>query len=60
VLSIDEKTGIRRPIPQNTPTGRATSRKAHRRAFESSYGTVSIIAALHVHTGQVLTETSPQ
>jgi len=57
VLSIDEKTGItarsrKHPDRPGTP-GRRT-----RREFEYvRHGTVSIIAALNVHTGQVLTET---
>lgn len=57
VLSVDEKTGItarsrKRPdIPERPGRPR-------RREFEYvRHGTVSIIAALDVHTGQVLTET---
>ncbi|WP_406016377.1 IS630 family transposase [Streptomyces sp. NBC_00984] len=57
VLSIDEKTGItarsRKHPDQPGGPGRRT-----RREFEYvRHGTVSIIAALNVHSGQVLTET---
>jgi hypothetical protein len=56
VLSVDEKTGItarsRKHPDQPERSGRRT-----RREFEYvRHGTVSIIAALNVHTGQVLTE----
>ncbi|HYS37989.1 MAG TPA: IS630 family transposase [Pseudonocardiaceae bacterium] len=56
VLSVDEKTGItarsRKHPDQPEQPGRRT-----RREFEYvRHGTVSIIAALNVHTGQVLTE----
>lgn len=57
VLSVDEKTGItarsRKHSDQPARPGRRT-----RREFEYvRHGTVSIVAALNVHTGQVLTET---
>lgn len=57
VISVDEKTGItarsRKHPDQPSSPGRRT-----RREFEYiRHGTVSIIAALNVHTGQVLTET---
>jgi transposase len=56
VLSVDEKTGItarsRKHPDQPGRPGRRT-----RREFEYiRHGTVSIVAALDVHTGQVLTE----
>ncbi|MEY9895815.1 transposase [Catenulispora sp. MAP12-49] len=56
VVSIDEKTGItarsRKHPDQPGRPGRRT-----RREFEYvRHGTVSIIAALNVHTGQVLTQ----
>jgi len=57
VISVDEKTGItarsRKHPDQTSRPGRRT-----RREFEYvRHGTVSIVAALNVHTGQVLTET---
>jgi len=57
VISVDEKTGItarsRKHPDQPGQPGRRT-----RREFEYvRHGTVSIVAALNVHTGQVLTET---
>ncbi|MBS2533834.1 IS630 family transposase [Catenulispora sp. NF23] len=57
VFSVDEKTGItarsRKHPDQLGQPGRRT-----RREFEYiRHGTVSIVAALNVHTGQVLTET---
>jgi transposase len=57
VISVDEKTGItarsRKHPDQAARAGRRT-----RREFEYvRHGTVSIIAALNVHTGQVMTET---
>lgn len=56
VISVDEKTGItarsRKHPDQPGSPGQRT-----RREFEYiRHGTVSIIAALNVHTGQVLTE----
>ncbi|MFJ7280338.1 IS630 family transposase [Kitasatospora sp. NPDC098663] len=56
VVSVDEKTGItarsRKHPDQPGRPGRRT-----RREFEYvRHGTVSIIAALDVHTGQILTE----
>lgn len=56
VISVDEKTGItarsRKHPDQPGRPGRRT-----RREFEYvRHGTVSIVAALNVHTGQVLTE----
>jgi transposase len=57
VVCVDEKTAIgarsRKHPDQPVRPGRPT-----RREFEYvRHGTVSIIAALHVHTGQVITET---
>jgi transposase len=56
VFSVDEKTGITaRSRKHPDQPGRAGRRT--RREFEYvRHGTVSIIAALNVHTGQVLTE----
>jgi transposase len=56
VLSVDEKTGItarsRKHPDQPARPGHRT-----RREFEYiRHGTISIIAALNVHTGQILTE----
>ena len=56
VVCIDEKTGIQaksRKYPQRPPA----PGHAARREFEyARHGTMSIIAALHVATGQVVTE----
>jgi transposase len=57
VLSVDEKTGItarsRKHPDQPARPGRRT-----RREFEYlRHGTVSVVAALDVHTGQVITQT---
>ncbi|MCO6003917.1 IS630 family transposase [Actinoallomurus purpureus] len=56
VISVDEKTGITaRSRKHPDQPGRPGQRT--RREFEYiRHGTVSIIAALNVHTGQVLTE----
>ena len=56
VLSIDEKTGIqaKRRIAGDRPAG---SGRARRREFEYRRdGTVSLVAALAVHSGEVLAE----
>ncbi|MGH3198588.1 MAG: IS630 family transposase [Streptosporangiaceae bacterium] len=56
VICIDEKTGIQakyRRYPQRPPT---PGRPARREFEYVRNGTVSIIAALHVATGQVATE----
>lgn len=55
MLSVDEKTGItarsRKHPDQPARPGRRT-----RREFEYlRHGTVSVVAALDVHTGQVIT-----
>ena len=57
VFSVDEKTGITaRSRKHPDQPGRPGQRT--RREFEYvRHGTVSIIAALNVHTGQVLTQT---
>lgn len=56
VISVDEKTGITaRARKHPDQPGRPGQRT--RREFEYiRHGTVSIVAALNVHTGQVLTE----
>jgi transposase len=57
VLSIDEKTAIAARSRKH-PDSRVQTGRPARREFEyTRHGTVSIIAALDVHTGQVLTET---
>jgi transposase len=56
VLSIDEKTGITARSHKH-PEQPARPGRRTRREFEYiRHGTISIIAALDVHTGQVLTE----
>ena len=56
VICIDEKTGIQAKHRKH-PGRAARRRRAARREFEYvRHGTVSIIAALHVATGQVITE----
>ena len=46
------------PAPANTPTGQEAPASAPAGSSNTSaHGTVSITAALNVHTGQVLTET---
>jgi transposase len=54
VLSVDEKTGITARSRKHPDQPERPDRRT-RREFER-HGTVSIIAALNVHTGQVLTE----
>lgn len=57
VLSVDEKTGITARSRKH-PDAPARPGQLVRREFEYvRHGTVSIIAALEVHTGQVLTQT---
>jgi transposase len=56
VICIDEKTGIQarsRRYPQRPP---APGRPARREFVYVRHGTVSIVAALHVATGQVVVE----
>lgn len=56
VVCIDEKTAIGARSRKH-PTQPARAGRVARREFEYvRHGTVSIIAALHVHTGQVITE----
>jgi len=56
VICLDEKTGIQARY-RKYPERRARRGRAARREFEYvRNGTVSIIAALHVATGQVITE----
>ncbi|MEU3734179.1 IS630 family transposase [Streptomyces sp. NPDC033538] len=56
VLSIDEKTAIAARSRKH-PTSRATPGRAARREFEYvRHGTASLIAALDVRSGEVLTE----
>jgi transposase len=56
VVCIDETTAIGARSRKH-PTQPARPGRAARREFEYvRHGTVSIIAALHVHTGQVITE----
>jgi transposase len=56
VLSVDEKTAMQARSRRH-PTRRARPGSPERREFEyRRHGTVSIVAALDVHTGQVLVE----
>ncbi|MBB1252593.1 IS630 family transposase [Streptomyces sp. OF3] len=56
VLSVDEKTAMQARSRRH-PTRPARPGQAERREFEyRRHGTASIIAALDVHTGQVLVE----
>jgi hypothetical protein len=57
VLSIDEKTGITARSRKHPDTPAGPGRRTRREFEYVRHGTVSIIAALNVHTGQVLTET---
>lgn len=57
VLSVDEKTGIGARSRKHPDTLEQPGRRARREFEYVRHGTVSIIAALNVHTGQVLTET---
>lgn len=57
VISVDEKTGITARSRKH-PDQPATPGRRTRREFEYvRHGTVSITAALDVHTGQILTQT---
>jgi transposase len=56
-LSIDEKTGITARSRKHPDRPGGPGRRARREFEYVRHGTVSIIAALDVHTGQVLTET---
>jgi transposase len=56
VLSVDEKTAMQARSRRH-PTRRARPGQLERREFEyRRHGTASIVAALDVHTGQVLAE----
>ncbi|MFE2970650.1 IS630 family transposase [Streptomyces sp. NPDC059340] len=56
VLSVDEKTAVQARSRRH-PTRRARPGDAEQREFEyRRHGTASIVAALDVHTGQVLVE----
>ena len=56
VICVDEKTAIG-ARSRKYPEHRAAPGRVARREFEYiRHGTMSIIAALDVHTGQVLTE----
>jgi len=56
VVCVDEKTAIGARSPKH-PERRAQPGRVARREFEYvRHGTVSIIAALHVHSGQVITQ----
>jgi transposase len=57
VLSVDEKTGITARSRKHPDTPARPGRRARREFEYVRHGTISIIAALNVHTGQVLTET---
>ncbi|MFJ2203633.1 IS630 family transposase [Streptomyces violaceusniger] len=57
VLSVDEKTGITARSRKHPDTPARPGRRARREFEYVRHGTASIIAALNVHTGQVLTET---
>jgi hypothetical protein len=57
VLSIDEKTGITARCRKHPDRLGGPGRRTRREFEYVRHGTVSIIAALDVHTGQVLTET---
>jgi len=57
VLSVDEKTGITARSRKHPDIPERPGRRRRREFEYVRHGTVSIIAALDVHTGQVLTET---
>jgi transposase len=57
VLSVDEKTGITARSRRHPDVPERPGRRRRREFEYVRHGTVSIIAALDVHTGQVLTET---
>jgi transposase len=57
VLSIDEKTGITARSRKHPDRPGSPGRRTRREFEYVRHGTVSIIAALNVHTDQVLTET---
>ncbi len=57
VISVDEKTGITARSRKHPDLPGAPGKRTRREFEYVRHGTVSIIAALDVHTGQVLTET---
>jgi transposase len=57
VLSVDEKTGITARSRKHPGRPGRPGRRTRREFEYVRHGTVSIIAALDVHTGQVLTQT---
>jgi len=57
VISVDEKTGITARSRKHPGAPGGPARRTRREFEYVRHGTVSIIAALDVHTGQVLTET---
>jgi transposase len=56
VISVDEKTGITARSRKHPDTLAEPGRRTRREFEYVRHGTVSIVAALDVHTGQVLTE----
>ncbi len=56
VVCVDEKTAIAARSRKHPDQACRPGRTARREFEYIRHGTVSIIAALHVHTGQVLTE----
>ncbi len=56
VLSVDEKTGITARSRKHPDQPERPGRRARRDFEYIRHGTVSIVAALNVHTGQILTE----
>jgi transposase len=57
VISVDEKTGITARSRKHPDTPGRPGRRTRREFEYIRHGTVSIIAALDVHTGQILTQT---
>jgi transposase len=56
VISVDEKTGITARSRKHPDTPARPNRRTRREFEYVRHGTVSIVAALNVHTGQILTE----
>ena len=57
VISVDEKTGITARSRKHPDRPGRPGRRTRRESEYVRHGTVSVIAALNVHSGQVLTET---
>lgn len=57
VISVDEKTGITARSRKHPDRPGRPGRRTRREFEYVRHGTVSVIAALNVHSGQVLTET---